>query len=135
MTDSIPYLVPSQFQESIFLPLTVLKYWHRFTLKDVPPPPPSVGPCMQVYIDHRFLSEHSASLLSKFILSAGRCAPPICPIWQHNTYLDTCRMILHGAGSAAQRMSARGCGQHSTAIRSLLLSSSGASRHGSIVLC
>ncbi len=32
--------------------------------------------------------------------------------------LDTCRLILHGAGSAAQRMSARGCGQHSTAIRS-----------------
>ena len=34
-------------------------------------------------------------------------------------YLDTCRVILHGAGSAAQRMSARGCGQHSTAIRLL----------------
>ena len=31
--------------------------------------------------------------------------------------LDTCRVILHGAGSAAQRMSARGCGRHSTAIR------------------
>jgi hypothetical protein len=35
------------------------------------------------------------------------------------TYFDTCRVILHGAGSADQRMSARGCGQHSTAIRSL----------------
>jgi hypothetical protein len=35
------------------------------------------------------------------------------PCFSYLSLLDTCRLIRHGAGSIAQRMSVHGCGQHS----------------------